>query len=42
MDLNTGVSSVDGRAGGSSSAVGGGGQGGGRVSGSFSVPQRND
>jgi lipopolysaccharide export system protein LptA len=42
MDLNTGVSSVDGRAGGSSSAVGGSGQGGGRVSGSFSVPQRND
>jgi lipopolysaccharide export system protein LptA len=42
MDLNTGVSSVDGRAGGSSSAVGGAGQGGGRVSGSFSVPQRSD
>lgn len=42
MDLNSGVSSVDGRAGGSSSAVGGtGGSGGGRVSGSFSVPRRD-
>lgn len=43
MDLNSGVSSVDGRAGGSSSALGSGGSGGGgRVSGSFSVPQRDD
>jgi lipopolysaccharide export system protein LptA len=42
MDLNTGVSSVDGRAGGSSSAVGGtSNSGGGRVSGSFSVPKRD-
>jgi lipopolysaccharide export system protein LptA len=42
MDLDSGVSSVDGRAGGSSSALGGaGGGGGGRVSGSFSVPKRN-
>lgn len=40
MDLNSGVSSVDGRAGGSSSAPGG--SGGGRVSGSFSVPKRNN
>jgi lipopolysaccharide export system protein LptA len=36
MDLNTGVSSVDGPAGGSSS-----GGSGGRVSGSFSVPDRD-
>ena len=43
MDLNSGVSSIDGRAGGSSSALGSGGSGGGgRVSGSFSVPQRDD
>ena len=42
MDLNTGVSSVDGRAGGSSSALGGPSGGGGRVSGSFSVPKRNN
>jgi lipopolysaccharide export system protein LptA len=44
IDLNSGVSSVDGRAGGSSSAVGspvGSSTGGGRVSGSFSVPKRN-
>jgi lipopolysaccharide export system protein LptA len=41
MDLNSGVSSVDGRAGGSSSALGGG-TSGGRVSGSFSVPKRTD
>ena len=42
MDLNTGVSSIDGRAGGSSSALGGTGGSGGRVSGSFSVPQRTN
>jgi len=38
IDLNTGVSSVDGRGAGSSSAVGGSTSSGGRVSGSFSVP----
>lgn len=42
MDLNTGLSSVDGRAGGSSSALGGSTGGGGRVSGSFSVPKRDN
>jgi lipopolysaccharide export system protein LptA len=42
MDLNSGVTSVDGRAGGSSSAVGGTTSSGGRVSGTFSVPKRND
>ena len=41
IDLATGVSSVDGRAGGSSSAVGGTSSSGGRVTGSFSVPKRN-
>lgn len=44
IDLERGVSSVDGRAGGSSPALGGavGSSGGsGRVSGSFSVPKRN-
>ena len=42
IDLNSGVSSVDGRAGGSSSALGTTGSGrGGRVSGSFSVPKKN-
>jgi lipopolysaccharide export system protein LptA len=43
IDLKTGVSSVDGRSGGSSSAIGGGvgTSNGGRVSGSFSVPKRN-
>ena len=41
MDLNSGVSSVDGRAGGSSSAVGNSSGRGGRVSGSFSVPDRD-
>ena len=45
IDLQSGVSSIDGRAGGSSPALGtaGGGtsSGGGRVSGSFSVPPRN-
>jgi len=42
IDLASGVSSVDGRAGGSSSAIGGTTtSGGGRVSGSFSVPKRN-
>ena len=40
MDLNTGISSVDGRAGGGSPALGGG-SGGGRVSGTFSVPKKN-
>ena len=42
IDLASGISSVDGRAGGSSSAIGGtSGGDGGRVSGSFSVPKRN-
>jgi lipopolysaccharide export system protein LptA len=41
IDLASGVSSVDGRIGGSSSALGSSGGGGGRVSGSFSVPGRN-
>ena len=42
IDLASGITSVDGRAGGSSSALGtSGGSGGGRVSGSFSVPSRN-
>lgn len=44
IDLARGVSSVDGRSGGSSSAVGspvGSSGGGGRVTGSFTVPQRN-
>ena len=42
IDLNSGVSSVDGRAGGSSSALGTTGSSrGGRVSGSFSVPKKN-
>ena len=42
MDLNSGISSVDGRGSGSSSAIGGTTtSGGGRVSGSFSVPKRN-
>ncbi len=41
IDLETGISSVDGRAGGSSSSLGGSGSGGGRVSGSFSVPKKN-
>lgn len=40
MDLASGVSSVDGRAGGGSSALGNG-SGGGRVSGTFSVPKSN-
>lgn len=42
IDLKSGVSSVDGRSGGSSSAIGGNAGGtSGRVSGSFSVPKRN-
>jgi lipopolysaccharide export system protein LptA len=42
IDLASGISSVDGRAGGSSPALGGqSASGGGRVSGSFSVPKRN-
>lgn len=42
IDLASGLSSVDGRAGGSSPALGGdGGSSGGRVSGSFSVPGNN-
>jgi lipopolysaccharide export system protein LptA len=41
IDLASGISSVDGRAGGSSSALGSGGSGGGRVSGSFSVQKRD-
>lgn len=40
IDLASGVSSVDGRSGGSSPALGNG-IGGGRVSGSFSVPKQN-
>lgn len=42
IDLATGISSIDGRAGGSSSALGNGGSGGGRVSGTFSVPKKSD
>jgi lipopolysaccharide export system protein LptA len=41
IDLASGISSVDGRAGGSSSALGNGRSGGGRVSGSFSVPKQD-
>jgi lipopolysaccharide export system protein LptA len=43
IDLASGVSSIDGHAGGGSSAVGApvGTTGGGRVSGSFAVPKRN-
>ena len=42
IDLASGVSSIDGRVGGSSSAVGGvTNSGGGRVSGTFAVPKRN-
>lgn len=41
IDLKSGISSVDGRAGGSSSAVGTSSGSGGRVSGSFSVPKRD-
>lgn len=43
IDLNTGVASVDGRAGGGSPGVGGvsGSSSGGRVTGTFSVPKRN-
>ena len=43
IDLASGVSSIDGRAGGSSSAVGApvGSSNGGRVSGTFSVPKKN-
>lgn len=41
IDLASGISSVDGRAGGSSSGLGSGGSGGGRVSGSFSVQKRD-
>jgi lipopolysaccharide export system protein LptA len=41
IDLASGVSSVDGRAGGGSSALGSGGSSGGRVSGTFSVPKGN-
>lgn len=43
IDLQSGVSSLDGRAGGGSSAIGTptGSSGGGRVTGSFSVPKRN-
>jgi len=42
IDLASGISSVDGRAGGSSSSLGGAGSGGGgRVSGSFSVQKRD-
>jgi lipopolysaccharide export system protein LptA len=41
IDLASGISSVDGRSGGSSSALGTSGGNGGRVSGSFSVPKHN-
>ena len=41
IDLKTGISSVDGRAGGSSSAVGATSGRGGRVTGSFSAPKRD-
>lgn len=41
VDLATGVSSVDGRAGGGSSALGATGSSGGRVSGTFTVPKHN-
>ncbi len=41
IDLASGVSSIDGRAGGSSSALGNSTGTGGRVSGSFSVPKRD-
>ena len=41
IDLASGVSSIDGRAGGSSSGLGTSTSGGGRVSGSFAVPKRN-
>ncbi len=41
IDLASGVSSIDGRAGGSSSALGNSTGGSGRVSGSFSVPKKN-
>ena len=44
IDLNSGVSSLDGRAGGGSSASGAPGTGsarGGRVTGTFTVPKRN-
>jgi lipopolysaccharide export system protein LptA len=40
IDLASGISSVDGRAGGGSSALGNGASGG-RVSGTFSVPKSN-
>lgn len=43
IDLASGVASIDGRAGGGSSAVGStSGSGGGRVSGSFSVPKKGN
>jgi lipopolysaccharide export system protein LptA len=41
IDLASGVSSVDGRARGSSSALGTSTGGGGRVTGSFTVPKKN-
>jgi lipopolysaccharide export system protein LptA len=43
IDLDSGLSSVDGRSGGSSvPGVNGSGNGGGRISGTFKVPKRND
>ena len=42
IDLVSGLASVDGRAGGGSSASGTGSSSGGRVSGSFSVPNRGN
>jgi lipopolysaccharide export system protein LptA len=41
IDLNTGLSSVDGRANGASSALGGSSTSSGRVSGTFAVPKKN-
>lgn len=41
IDLDTGISSIDGRSGGSSSALGTSTGGGGRVSGTFSVPKKD-
>ena len=42
IDLDSGLSSVDGRSGGSASSGVSTGNGGGRISGTFKVPKRND
>ena len=44
IDLNTGISSIDGSVGGGSSALGtpGSGSGGGRVTGTFTVPKKSN